>query len=268
MAMVVFYVVILALSYRGTLLAFLDGTLTDASGAAYPGWLLFFYFSAYHMFFPMVLWTILPVLEGSQIAAVGLCCGIACDFLAETKDLLLKHAREEEGASSSSYDAKHDDAAVLAALAEIQDRAEKRIHMFRQTSKILVTQIAVGAATSIVMIFLSLLPATYGDATKLSGISLTLVVGLTIFVAGLFTSSRHSARFEEASLALNDPRLMKSYVRLFGGRRQFFEWLRGTKLSATSLLGMKVHVSTLLRLDSVLVSLSGTAVFVAARVVQ
>ena len=98
MAMVVFYVVILALSYRGTLLAFLDGTLTDASGAAYPGWLLFFYFSGYHMFFPMVLWTILPVLEGSQIAAVGLCCGIACDFLAETKDLLLKHAREEEGA--------------------------------------------------------------------------------------------------------------------------------------------------------------------------
>ena len=101
MAMVVFYVVILALSYRGTLLAFLDGTLTDASGAAYPGWLLSLLLFGLPYVLPMV-WTILPVPQGSQIAAVGLCCGIACDFLAETKDLLLKHAREEEGASSSS----------------------------------------------------------------------------------------------------------------------------------------------------------------------
>ena len=63
----------------------------------------------------------------------------------------------------------------------------------------------------------------------------------------------------------HDCRLVKTYVRLFGSRRDFLDWLNESDLSATTIMGVKVTNRLFQKFASVLLSLSGTIIYITAR---
>ena len=197
--------------------------------------------------------------SGSAIEAV---CAVVEDFAQDVKKVLLVDA-EMGGAHGMEKDAL-----LLAKLEHIQRSAEARLHTFREIPKNLLQVGMAGFCASLVMGVLSLLPTTWGNAQRIAGVSITMVVGVSIFVEVLWLASRQNSTFLKARrTTLNDPRLMQVCLRLFGGRQQFLEWLAETELSAMRMAKFKITSTLLLRFGSLVVSLSGTAAFIAARTI-
>ena len=93
-----------------------------------------------------------------------------------------------------------------------------------------------------------------------------MVIGLIMFVSLLYCAAQQSKVFNENMMKnFHDCRLMKTYVRLFGSRRDFLDWLNDSDLSATTIMGMKMTNELFQKLASVVLSLSGTIVYMTAR---
>ena len=71
------------------------------------------------------------------------------------------------------------DALLLAKLEHIQRSAEARLHTFREIPKNLLQVGMAGFCASLVMGVLSLLPTTWGNAQRIAGVSITMVVGVS-----------------------------------------------------------------------------------------
>ena len=160
---------------------------------------------------------------------------------------------------------EQDDNFALNELSEIRRNAEARLHPFRRLSSILASMILVGFVIVIVMISAVLIPEQ-NETSKLLGLLNATVIGLTIFVSLLYCSAQQSKVFNENMMKnFHDCRLMKTYVRLFGSRRDFLDWLNESDLSATTILGIKLTNKLFQKFASIVLSLSGTIIYIAAR---
>ena len=274
-AMSVFYVFILIISYVPQATEIAAGDMSEPL----PAWLLVFYLSSYHLFF---LLTMIPqvsmnmAVSGASIVAVS---AVVENFAKDIKTVLLEGGASVDASIDASVDAEQGrrrgraqsvggDALLLEKLEHIQSSSEARLHTFREIPKNLLQVGMAGFCASLVMVVLSLLPTTWGNTQRIAGVSITMLVGLSIFVQMLWLASRQNAAFLKARrTTLNDPRLMQVCLRLFGGRQQFLEWLTETELSAMRVADFKVTSKLLLQIGSLVISLSGTAAFIAARTI-
>eukprot|EP00944_MAST-04C_sp_MAST-4C-sp1_P013360 g13360.t1 len=154
---------------------------------------------------------------------------------------------------------------ALNELSEIRRISEARLHPFRRVLALLSSLILMGFVTVTVMICAILIPEQ-NETTKLLGLMNGMVIGLIMFVSLLYCAAQQSKVFNENMMKnFHDCRLMKTYVRLFGSRRDFLDWLNDSDLSATTIMGMKMTNELFQKLASVVLSLSGTIVYMTAR---
>lgn len=221
-----------------------------------PVWLQYYFLLSY----PYVFYATFS-LEGAL--SIGIAFGtnrlvsdIVQTCLGDIKKVLVR-AKESQSEQGDDF--------ALNELSEIRRNAEARLHPFKRLSSLFASLILVGFVCTIVMILAILIPEQ-NEATKLIGLMNGMLIGLVIYVSCLYSAAQQSRIFNESMMKnFHDCRLMKTYVRLFGSRRDFVDWLNESDLSATTIMGVKVTNRLFQKFASVVLSLSGTIIYITAR---